>query len=287
MTKLANPSTNCKAKIDRVVVCSEAQLEDLMKGVPAFRIESDYSRRNVNAGFFAAPYGRSRQMVNDQTNTRLFVQYRPRFRRSANLRVAAVPDDRQGLRRRELELIVGALGLHRFSIIETALDFPMAAMNPKFVRKHVVCGKSRMRKNEKYPDAVWFGAPKSEHFVRCYKKISTSRFRMEVQFNGEAIKKYSLFDANAWTSLPEIMARHIGFYRVRWIPLTAYIVRHFRYPNDILRKAHNDEKNLCELLRFLRQISVNNPRRFLEPMPENNDIDKALKGWRRRWVKNR
>jgi hypothetical protein len=113
----------CVAKFDRVVLRSQVALEDLLLAIPEFRTTSDCARRNMNAGFFLAPYGRARQMVNDGTKTRLFIQYSPRFRRLAPLRVAIVPDDRRGLKRHELEMITAALKPFDFLIIEVALDF--------------------------------------------------------------------------------------------------------------------------------------------------------------------
>jgi hypothetical protein len=95
----------------------------LVRALPKFRTECDYARLNVNSGFFMAPYGRVRQMINDRTKTKLFIQYFPRFRRLAPLRVAIVPDDRSGLKRRELETIAAALKPFDFLIIEVALDF--------------------------------------------------------------------------------------------------------------------------------------------------------------------
>jgi hypothetical protein len=111
------------AKIDRVVLRSNTALEYFALALPEFRTTSDYARRNVNTGFFLAPYGRARQMVNHRTKTQLFVQYYPRFRRLASLRVAIVPDDRRGLKRKELEKITAALSPFHFLVIEIALDF--------------------------------------------------------------------------------------------------------------------------------------------------------------------
>jgi hypothetical protein len=111
------------AKVDRVVLRSQAELLAVVQALLAFRTESDFAQRNVNAGLFLAPYGRIRKMVNDRTKTRLFIQYCPRFRRLAPLRVAIVPDDRRGLKRHELEMITAALKPFDFLIIEVALDF--------------------------------------------------------------------------------------------------------------------------------------------------------------------
>jgi hypothetical protein len=119
-SKLIN---DCVAKVDRVVLRSQSSLENLLQALPEFRTVSDCARLNVNSGFFMAPYGRVRQMINDRTKTKLFIQYFPRFRRLAPLRVAIVPDDRRGLKRREVETITFPLKPFDFLIIEVALDF--------------------------------------------------------------------------------------------------------------------------------------------------------------------
>jgi hypothetical protein len=123
MKQRSNLINECVAKIDRVVLRSQAQLADFVRALPEFRTESDFARCNVNAGLFLAPYGRVRKMVNDRTKTRLFIQYYPRFQRLAALRVAIVPADTRGLQRRELETITAALSPFRFVVIEVALDF--------------------------------------------------------------------------------------------------------------------------------------------------------------------
>jgi hypothetical protein len=46
------------------------------------------------------------------------------------------------------------------------------------------------------------------------------------------------------------------------------------------------EGNLDELLRFLRQVGVGNPRRFLAPMALNAEIARALAKWKREWEKD-
>jgi hypothetical protein len=123
MAGFLNSSGYCIAGIDRVMLRSEAVIKDATKMLPTFRTESDYAQRNANADFFVAPYGRFRRMINDATKTRLFIQYRPRFRGLAALRVAIVPDDRRGLQRREVEIIAAAFAPSHFFVVEVALDF--------------------------------------------------------------------------------------------------------------------------------------------------------------------
>ena len=208
---------NLEAKIDRVVLSGATTIEAASKALSDFRITADHGRLNINEGFFLAPYGRFRRMTCDRSGTHLFVEYQPRFRRLAPVRVAIFPDDVTGLRRRELEAILSAFRPYRLRILEIAIDFPRSrGMSAQFIRRTVRCGKSRMRPNKNFPDAVWLGAPKSEKFLRSYPKPSIDGFRVEMQFNRGAIKKYGLNDPGNWVHLPEIVVRHIGFFRVAW-----------------------------------------------------------------------
>jgi hypothetical protein len=159
-------------------------------------------------------------------------------------------------------------------------------MNAEFVRKHVRCGKSRMRLNKRFPGAVWYGSPKSEQFIRCYSKATIDSFRIELQLNRSAILKHSLETTADWIRLPEVVEQHIAFFFVDWVSLIAYIKGRFRYPETIIRKAHSCEANLDRLLRVLRQVGVKNPIRFLVPMPENASVRRVLARWKRRWLKD-
>jgi len=157
-------------------------------------------------------------------------------------------------------------------------------VNAKFIRQHVRCGKSRMRPNRRFPKAVWFGAPSSERFLRCYPKPPVLGFRIELQLNRAAIQKYGLDDLKLWTRLPEVVRKYVAFYRMDWKRLTVYVRRHFRRdPSVVLEKARSLRGNLGDLLRFLRRSSVNNPGRFLVPMRVNDEIAQALRIWKRRW----
>jgi hypothetical protein len=143
-----------------------------------------------------------------------------------------------------------------------------------------------MRRTPGFSKAVWFGVPKSEQFVRCYSKREIDGFRVEVQFNRGAIKKYGLDDLNEWMKLPEIVRRYIQFFRMDWPRLGKYLDRNFRTAESVFRRARALEGNLDELLRFLQQVSVNNPRRFLVAMPVNEGISLALEKLRRQWKKD-
>jgi hypothetical protein len=113
------------AKYDRVgftstTVFRAARTSLLLSG---FRVVRDHSLNNVNADFFQAPYGRACELSNEDTGTRVFVKYRPRFRNLAPMRIDVAPDDVRGLRRPELETILQSFAPYSLRSIEIALDF--------------------------------------------------------------------------------------------------------------------------------------------------------------------
>lgn len=119
--RLAGTTTECVVRLDRVVIVSRADLKEAIRRLRHFRTQSDVVLRNMDQPFGA--YGRSRRMNNDATGTELFINYRPRFRRLAPLRVGVVPDDVKGLQRPELESILRAFEPHQLVIVEIAVDF--------------------------------------------------------------------------------------------------------------------------------------------------------------------
>jgi hypothetical protein len=121
---MAATKTACETHPDRVVLASNGLLKHALAQLPDFRRKRDHAIRNVNAGFFFAPYGRVCEMESGLTKTRLFISYRPRFRRLALMRVAVVPDDISGLQRLELEIILAAFAPCQLRIVEMAIDFP-------------------------------------------------------------------------------------------------------------------------------------------------------------------
>jgi hypothetical protein len=159
-------------------------------------------------------------------------------------------------------------------------------VNAKFVRQHLKCGKARMRRAPGFSKAAWFGARSSEQFVRAYPKPQVGGFRIELQLNRGAIQKNGLDDLNEWLNLPEIVTKHVQFYLMDWPRLDRYLVRNLRTAETVFRRAKALESNMDELLRFLQQVSVSNPTRFLVPLPVNARILSALGRLRRQWVRD-
>lgn len=114
----------CIVRADRQVFTSETDLAAAVQKLSDFRTERDYALRNTETPLFGAAYARVRRLVNDQTKTKIFINYKPRYRRLPWIRVAIVPADVAGLRRPEFEMILRAFEPYRLAHVELAIDFP-------------------------------------------------------------------------------------------------------------------------------------------------------------------
>src|SRR6516165_921222 len=145
-------------------------------------------------------------------------------------------------------------------------------MNASFLKRRGKFGKCRLRRNKRFPDAAWFGAPGSDRFFRAYPKPEIRGFRLEHQANRGFLDKHKIRTPSDFVRLPDILISQVGFYRVDWQTLARYIRRNVRHPDAILCIARRRSAILIELLTFLRCISVANPERFLRPLPINAAI---------------
>lgn len=272
-------SGNPVVRTDRVVFTSSADLKAAV-GRLSYRTVSDYALRNMDVPYGA--YGRALNLVNDSTKTRVVVSYRPRFRGLSLMRIATIPEDRPGLRRRELARVLRAFAPYQLVIVEMAIDFSRGAMNAEFVRRHLKYRKCRMRRNWQYPKSAWLGAPASATFVRCYPKKEVGGFRVEAQFNRAFLKKHRIKTPRDFLRLPGFLAKDVGFFEVNWPDLRRYAHRHLRHPGEMIRMARERRKNLVEMLKFLRSV-IPNANRFLVPLPINKNIRKALDRFQRKW----
>jgi hypothetical protein len=167
-------------RLDRQMLTSEATLKSALSALAEFRTESDVALKNSAHRWGA--YGRLRILTNTQTQTRLFVYYRPRFRGLPAIRVVVIPDDVPGIARGEFEKILRAFTPYRLRSVEIAHDFSRdSGMNAKFVRRYLKSGKSRLRHNVLFQKAAWVGAAGSAKFIRAYPKPEVDGYRVELQ----------------------------------------------------------------------------------------------------------
>ena len=159
-------------------------------------------------------------------------------------------------------------------------------MNAGFVKRHGKFGKCRLRRNKRFPRAIWFGTTGSARFFRAYPKPEIHGFRLEHQANRVFLDRYKIRMPSDFVRLPDILISQVGFYRVDWNALARYIRRNLRHPDAILRMARRRGGILIELLKFLRCISIANPERFLRPLPINAAVYAALRKWAGVWRKD-
>ena len=156
-------------------------------------------------------------------------------------------------------------------------------MNAKYIRRHLRCGKSRIRPNVRFPKAVWFGVPGSDHFVRSYPKPAVGGFRVEQQCNPKFLLRHKVNTAADIVRLPQVLAQQMGFYRMDWAQLSAHVRRRPRYAEVILQRAHEKEECLNDLLRFLRRVRIFSAERFLISLPVNSEMQKAVRRCEEQW----
>lgn len=266
---------------DRTVSTSGASLVPALDQISEFRTISDVARNNFDQPYGA--YGRTRRLVCEATGTRIVIDYRPRFRNLASMRVAVIPDDVIGSQRPELDRILAAFEPYELAIVEIAVDFPTpTGLTAAYVRRHVKFGKSRPRRNRRFARAAWLGAPGSARFLRCYYKQEIRSFRVEGQFNRPYLKNHKINTPDDFPRLAALLAKDLGFYEVDWSTVKRYAKRHLRYPDVMVRMMWDRRRNLSEMLSWLRAV-VPNSNQFLVPMSINSEIRNALNRWSEEW----
>jgi hypothetical protein len=271
-----------EAKVDRVIFESSADLKLATALLVGFRCMSDYARRNLGDSVFLAPYGRVRQLESTSTGTQVSISYAPRYRSLPHMRIATAPKDKTGARRRELSQLLRAFAPSTFSLVEMAVDFPLGTIDSGFVRRHGKFEKARMRRNTRFPHAVWLGAPRSARFLRCYPKANINRFRLEVQFNRYFLQRHRIVRPGDFKRLADIFGKSVGFFEVNWPDLRRYAQRHLRHPREMISMARDRRNNLLETLTFLRSV-IPNANRFLVPMAINKQIQEAMAKFKADW----
>jgi hypothetical protein len=285
MKRGKRPRLRIRVRLDRVVIYSDAELKAALTALPSFRTLSDWRITRESEAPWGV-YARARRLVDDDTHTQLFVDYKPRHgRRMPPVRIAVVPDDRPGLQRQELEAVFKAFDPASFAVAEIAVDISGNRINARFVRRHSKPGKARLRPNVRFPKAVWFGIRRSDWLLRGYYKPEVDAFRLEIQFNRTSLKKTGVTKTRDFLRLAALVVRRVRFYDFNWRRLSASLRRVPRpgYSDTVLRKARQQEPALANLLSFLRIVGVSNPDQFLLPMEINRVIGAALRKWSREW----
>ena len=271
----------CQVRIDRVQFLAETRISQL-PAIPGFRVERDcFVRRRI----CISTYLRVRTCKNHRTGTKLFIQYRPACPWLCAVKITAIADDRQGLRRLELKTLFNCFVGARLLLIEVAVDFlQVSGVDCRFVTRHAVFGKSRPRASS-YPDSLRYGSRKSDTLIRCYLKPSVSAYRVEMELHGSWLRRKNVLKLKDLRRLPDLLySNHIRFVQFDWVALARHL-RHKGLPaNRILQAARTEARSIHRLMQYLRQeVGVQNVHRFLVPLDESAEVFEALKEWVQRW----
>jgi len=195
----------------------------------------------------------------------------------------------KGLERAEVQAVAGAFKQTRPLLFELALDFPLGSgVDRAFVLRHAIFGRSHLVGGHFFT-TLRYGSPKGPKLVRAYAKGETTSYRIEVQLQGNWLRRYGVADLEDLQQLPALLIpKHLRFVAIDWDGLAAHLARNNPSAERILAECQKREKLLQRATSYLRdEEGLRNVHRFLRPLEINRAIKKALIGWARQWNSQR
>jgi hypothetical protein len=272
----------CKVLLDRLQLLAWPR-GNRLPDIPGFAIERDtFVRRQTST----QTYRRVRVLKNNGTNTTLYVQYQAARPWLAPVKITIVTEARNGVSRHELENVARPFKRGRPLLTEFAIDFaPGSGVDQAYVLRHALFGKSEEKPSTEHA-TLWFGTRRSEKFVRAYLR-SDGCFRVELEFHSGWLLRNGVLNIEDLTRLPDLLLpEHFCFFAVDWRRLAKQISRNNPSSADrTLKQCRARGKSLHGLLAHLRDnLGLRNCRRFLRPLPLNQQIRIAALDWARRWT---
>jgi len=139
-----------------------------------------------------------------------------------------------------------------------------------------------VKTNSDSPVLYW-GGRKSGKYVRCYWKIELGDYRVELELHTRLLRREHILTLDDLEDLPEVIyPRHVQFVQVDWTRLEQHISQRLgSRAKWAINEARRRASSICRLRRYLRKQGVVNFRRFVAPLPINDEIDHALGNWAR------
>jgi hypothetical protein len=194
------------------------------------------------------------------------------------------------LRRSELESLLAMLTEPHFLKIEVAHDFQGGSVvTAPFADKHLLVGKSVKKENPAHPGTINYGSRRSPVFTRCYWKQTIAAYRIEIELHASWIKKNGIAAPADFLRLPQLVCgRHIAFYKIDPLKLTAALTRMGAQVAPTLRKVIARQHDLQHALHFLRHdVGLENTLRVLTPLATNVRVKRAHMDWAHGWQNDR
>jgi hypothetical protein len=280
------PELDLEVRLDAIKVSASGFDKKQFRKLLDYRLAYDY---RVDGEPDKRLYDRARGYLNTRTGTKVGVAYNATHPWMPGSVVTLSPNDAVGMRRFELEEVLAHLPNFRFLKIELAHDFRIGSVvNAAFARKHLIVGKSQLN-SEAGAGMLYFGTRRSPVFARCYGKVQIKRYRIELEYHRQWLAKNGIKTTDDFCKLPELTARrHIAFYRIDPLKLTATLVRMGVPVAPTLRKVIAHDDDLHTVLHYLRhEVGVVNTLRILTPLATNRRVERALQEWARDWKRQK
>jgi hypothetical protein len=274
------------ARLDRLRLNSDYFSKDVVDQIPGFHCEYDYDvTRNPGSKARHSGYRRVARYSNERTRTQFEVQYKPMQPWFPACTVTLIADDRTGLTRREVDIILESFEKWRLTMVEIAVDFDAGSVvNTNFVRRHLVVGKSRYAPNRD-TGFEYFGTRKSQKFGRCYDKENINAYRVELELHSAWLRAHKIREVNELAKLSALLPRkELKFVRLDLEALERQL-RQAKIPVEPeIQRARNISGGLYfTMLRLRQRLGLRNTHRLLITLKTNARVERALRKWADRW----
>jgi hypothetical protein len=275
----------CTVKLDRLVLTAIAVSLQALCAIPGYRAKP--ARR-----LWKKLYGEVTRIYGTGSIRKIIIESAPNVGWLPKFRITIVPRDETGLLYEDLCLVLELLSQFKVVLIEIAFDFPIqSVVDPSYVRRHALFGKTRMRAGGTALHERW-GSARSSKLVRAYVKFEASAFRIELQLHARFLRQHGINHTSDFPKLATILPRHhIHFASLDNRKLREHL-RRSALPHEtktaILKSVAESRKSLWSTLRLLRRRwHFVNVRRLLVPLPDMNRIvASALNEWATQWKKH-
>ena len=274
----------CTVKIDRLVLTAIAVTLEALCAIPGYRVKK--TKR-----LWRQLYREVTRIYGTGSIRKIIIESAPNVAWLPKFRITIIPRDTTGLLLEDLRFILELIAEFKLVLLEIALDFPLeSVIDTSFVRRHMLCGKTRLRPGGNTLHERW-GSARSSKVVRAYAKFEASSFRIEFQLNARFLRKHGINHASDFPKLATILSgHHIYFAALDGTKLREHLRRSalpHKTRTEIIRTVAVSRKSLWATLRLLRRKwHFVNVRRLLVPLPEMNGIVvAALNQWATQWEK--
>ncbi len=274
----------CDVKLDRIIITAREVPLQAVCAIPGYRAKPP--RR-----LWRKLYSVVDRILGADSIRKIIIESVPNAGWLPKFRITIEPRDETGLLFADLCLILELLTHFKIVLIEISLDFPLrSVVDPWFVRRHLLCGKTRMRVGPIALHEKW-GTSRSSKVVRSYGKIEILRFRIELQLHSRFLRQHGINHTSDFAKLATILPRkHVYFASLDGKKLREQLKRSrlsHKTQTEILKAVAKSRNSLWSTLRLLRsKWHFTNVRRLLTPLAEMNQIViAALNEWATQWQK--